>query len=295
MLINRVPPDPLPGPAGPIGPASAKGDAGRTGAVGPAGEPMGVVKNKLKLSLRSKTMILKLKRQREKLEANASTPDVPPDVPPGGGGVKMKNPIIETPFILEKPIVDVPLGGGAPIYTPLPKQDYLSNIEHRIEKRMAMVKAKGNLKGPQHIARMNALVDAARRKPIDPTGDLDARRRKAAMDLIGKVDKSDFIRKIDQKQDERRSMVKHKHSDKMLGPRNAERIRALSAVNRKALWRENAARHYKTAAEPPGKKSRTSPRMRGEPMKSGKSGSRVAMKPGKSGGRLQFSVGDVGT
>ena len=71
--------------------------------------------------------------------------------------------LIETPFILEKPIVDVPLGGGAPIYTPFPKQDYLSNITDRLERRMALVKAKGNLKGPQHVARMNALADKARR------------------------------------------------------------------------------------------------------------------------------------
>ena len=78
-------------------------------------------------------------------------------------------------------------------------------------------------------------------------------------------------------------MVRHKHEDKMLGPRNSERMQALSAVNRKARWRENDVRHDKTAAEPPGKKSRLAPRRRGE-----------AMKSGKSGGRLQFSVGDVG-
>ena len=65
---------------------------------------------------------------------------------------------------------------------------------------------------------------------------------------------TDLLRKIDKKLEERRAKVKHKHEDKMLGPRNSERIRALSAANRKARLREMEARHDRNAAEPPEKK-----------------------------------------
>ena len=75
----------------------------------------------------------------------------------------MLNPVVEAPAQLQAPNIDVPLSVPVVNYPQPPPQQFVSNIEGKLEARLAQVKGKP-VKGPQAVARMGALADDARNK-----------------------------------------------------------------------------------------------------------------------------------
>jgi len=150
-IANKPPPEVVvqqtTGPAGPPGPPGA-------------GAVTSTINNKM--TKVNKTMIVKLKSQKHAGLTVSASSNPPP--PPGGSGASaMLNPVVEAPAQLQAPNIDVPLSVPIVNYPPPPPQQFVSNIEGKLEARLAQVKGKP-VKGPQAVARMGALADDARDK-----------------------------------------------------------------------------------------------------------------------------------
>ena len=145
-LANKVPPDPifvqgparLAGIARPAGIAGADGKAGVDGVAVSTGPAKGGVKRL------SKKMILKLKSKRPTLLATASSNDPPPGAPPGGAAAL--NPIVEAPAQLQATNIDVQVEPGPVQYKAPPVELFVSNLEAKLEARLAKVKSKSAAK-----------------------------------------------------------------------------------------------------------------------------------------------------
>ena len=150
-IANKPPPEVVvqqtTGPAGPPGPPGA----------GAVTSTINASKTKV-----NQTMILKLKSRKHAGLAVSASSNPPP--PPGAPGASaMLNPVVEAPAQLQAPNIDVPLTVPIVNYPPPPPQQFVSNIEERLEARLAQVKGKP-VKGPHAVARTNALADDARAK-----------------------------------------------------------------------------------------------------------------------------------
>jgi len=134
-----------------------------TGAAGPPGPPgAGAVTINKMTKVTNKTMVLKLKSKKHAgLTVSASSNPPPPPGAPGASA--LLNPVVEAPAQLQAPNIDVPLSVPIVNYPPPPPQQFVSNIEGKLEARLAQVKGKP-VKGPQAVARMGALADDARDK-----------------------------------------------------------------------------------------------------------------------------------
>ena len=96
--------------------------------------------------------------------AGASTTGFSNALAPGAPGASvLLNPVVEAPAQLQAPNIAVPLSVPIISYPTPPPQQFVSNIEGKLEARLAQVKGKPT-KGPQAVARMNALADDARDK-----------------------------------------------------------------------------------------------------------------------------------
>ena len=186
----------------------------------------------------------------------------------------MLNPVVQAPAQLQAPNIDVPLSVPIVNYPTPPPQQFVSNIEGKLEARLAQVKGKPTV-GPQHVAKANSLALDARAKRKQQSEDLAARRRNAAADPISNLDK---------KQQERRAAVKSKPTK---GPQHQEKNKAIASATRMRQIRENEASY---SPDPPMKKAKTEP-PKAAPKRSGRAGGAT----GRSSGRAPklFAVTDV--
>jgi len=150
-LANKPPPEVVvqqtTGPAGPPGPPGAGS----------------VTINKMS-KVTNNSMVLKLKSKKHAgLIASASSNPPPPPAP--GGASAMLNPVVQAPAQLQAPNIAVPLSAGAVTYKALPIADHISAVDTKVQERLRLAQAKARpTKGPQAVARMNALADDARDK-----------------------------------------------------------------------------------------------------------------------------------
>jgi len=262
-IANKPPPEVVvqgaTGPAGPPGPPGA-------------GAVTSTINNMTKVT--NKTMVLKLKSKKHAgLTVSASSNPPPPPGAPGASA--LLNPVVEAPAQLQAPNIAVPLSVPIINYPTPPPQQFVSNIEGKLEARLAQVKGKPTV-GPQHVAKANSLALDARAKRKQQSEDLAARRRNLAADPISNLDK---------KQQERRAAVKSKPTK---GPQHQEKNKAIASATRMRQIRENEASY--SPDDPPMKKAKTEP-PKAAPKRSGRAGGAS----GRSSGRApkQFAVTPV--
>jgi len=136
---------------------------GATGPAGPPGPPgAGSVTINKMTKVTNNKMVVKLKSKKHAgLTVSASSNPPPPPGAPGASA--LLNPVVEAPVQLQAPNIAVPLSVPIISYPTPPPQQFVSNIEGKLEARLAQVKGKP-VKGPQAVARMGALADDARAK-----------------------------------------------------------------------------------------------------------------------------------